>query len=129
MQYLLKLDLQSHIKLHPLTEQPKPGAKTLRLRVRLSRSATAQQRLDLDAHVEALKTAPGMDFLHVDAPGAAPARKETAQLLKQYSYKAELYGLQDRSAEVEAAVFQPWYQALLDMGSIQVRSLICLLYV
>ena len=64
--------------------------------------------------------APGRDFLHVDAPGPALARLEAKLLLKQYSYKAELYGMQDRSLETVEAVSQPWYQTLLDMGSIQV---------
>ena len=101
-------------------EKPKLAARSLRLRLRLSRSTTAQQQLSSEIPVEALMAAPGRDFLHVDAPGPALARLEAKLLLKQYSYKAELYGMQDRSLETVEAVSQPWYQTLLDMGSIKV---------
>ena len=120
MQYLLKLDLQARMQRQTQIQKAKPAARSLRLRVRLSRSTTARQQLTSETPVEALMTAPGRDFLHVDAPGPALARIEAGLLLKQYSYKAELYGVQDRSLETVEVVFQPWYQSLLDMGSIQV---------
>lgn len=128
MQYLLKLDVEARMQRITQAQKPKPDARSVRLTLRLSKSIAAQQRLSSDVPLEALLAAPGKDFLHVDAPGPALARKEARQLLQQYSYKAELYGVKDRSLETVEAVFQPWYQTLLDMGSIQVRLLlICLL--
>lgn len=119
MQYLLKLEVQARIQHQMQAQKPKPAARSLRLRLRVSWSTTAQH-LSSAMPVEALMAAPGRDFLHVDAPGAALAQQEAGLLLKQYSYKAELYGVRDRSSEMVEAVLQPWYQTLLDMGSIQV---------
>lgn len=123
MQYLLKLDVEAHMQRITRAQKPKPGAKSVRLTLRLSKSMATHQQLTSDIPVEALLAAPGKDFWHVDAPGPALARKEARQLLKQYSYKAELYGVKDHSLETVETVFQPWYQTLLDMGSIQVRLL------
>ena len=127
MQHLLKVDLHARMQRQAQVQKPKPAARSLRLRLRVSRSTTAQQQLSSELPVEALMAAPGRDFLHVDAPGLVLARVEASLLLKQYSYKAELYGVQDRSMETVEAVCQPWYQTLLDMGSIQVRLHFCLL--
>lgn len=123
MQHLLKVDVHARMQRQTQIQRPKPAARSLRLRLRLSRSTSAQHQLSPETPVEALMAAPGRDFLHVDAPGPGLARTEAAMLLKQYSYKAELYGVQDRSLETVEAVFQPWYQTLLDMGSVQVRCL------
>lgn len=122
MQYLLKLDVEARMRRITQAQKPKPGARSFRLTLRLSKSIAVQQRqLSSDIPMEALLAAPGKDFWHIDAPGPALARQEARQLLKQYSYKAELYGVKDRSLETVETVFQPWYQTLLDMGSIQVR--------
>ena len=127
LQYLLKLDLQSRMHLQTLAQKQKPTPSKFRLRMRLSQPTTSQKRLKSDIPVQALTGAPGRNFLHTDAPSAESAQKEAGLLLKQYSYRAELYGVKDRSGEVLEAVFQPWYQTLLDMGSIQVRLHVCLL--
>ncbi len=55
------------------------------------------------------------------APGGREAQQEIEMQLKRFGYKAELYGVKHRSADLVETVFQPWYQDMLDMGSIQVR--------
>jgi len=54
------------------------------------------------------------------APGGQEAQQEIETQFKRFGYKAELYGVKHRSADLVEAVFQPWYQDMLDMGSIQV---------
>lgn len=70
---------------------------------------------------EVLSEAPGIDFLPLRYPGGQQAKQEIEMQLKQYAYKSELYGVKDRSADLVEAVFQPWYQEMLDMGNIQVH--------
>ena len=52
--------------------------------------------------------------------GGQEAQQEVEMQFKHFGYKAELYGVKHRSADLVEAVFQSWYQDMLDMGSIQV---------
>lgn len=69
---------------------------------------------------EALSNAPGVNYLPMRAPGGREAQQEIEMQLKRFGYKAEFYGVKHRSADLVETVFQPWYQDMLDMGSIQV---------
>ena len=125
MQSLLKLDIASRLQRHAVAQKPKSTFSSLAPRFAWPWSAAVRQLPDADTPAEALAAAPGRDFEHVGAPGTQAALLEAKQLLKRYNYKAELYGVKDRSADWLEAVLQPWYQTLLDMGSIQVASHMC----
>ena len=54
------------------------------------------------------------------APGYQQAEDEILAQLFKFDYNPRSYGIKWRSAALVEYVFQPWYQDLLDMGSIQV---------
>ena len=123
LQYLLKLDLNARLQqYHQSQQQPLSNFSLLFSLSNWFWSAATKQLPVTDFSVEELTAAPGREFEHTGAPGKKEALQEAEQLLKRYRYKAELFGMKDRSAESVKAVFQPWYQNLLDMGNIQVCS-------
>ena len=63
-----------------------------------------------------------LHFQPLRAPGDQAMDEEIAALLGKFGYKPELYGVKPRTAEMLEYVFQPWYQELLDMGSLQVSA-------
>ena len=73
----------------------------------------------------ALIHTPGLDYMPFDRVAKSAAHNESSALLRRYDYRAELYGVKDQSASVEEYVFHPWYQELLDMGNLQVRTCCC----
>lgn len=122
LQYLLQLDLKARLHHHNQRQQPLSTASLLESLFKWLYPASAEQLPVSDFPAEVLTAAPGREFLHVGAPGGKQALQEAEQLLKRYNYKAELFGVKDRSADLVEAVLQPWYQDLLDMGNIQVCS-------
>ena len=119
LQYLLQLDLNALLQHHNQRQQPLPTASLLDSLFKRFYPANAKQ-LPASSFPAEVLTAAGREFLHAGASGQKEALQEAKQLLKQYDYKAELFGVKDRSADLLEAVFQPWYQDLLDMGNIQV---------
>lgn len=61
-------------------------------------------------------------FQPMRAPGHQLSEDEIHAQLSKFGYKPELYGIKWRSSGLVEYVFQPWYQELLDMGSIQVLA-------
>lgn len=59
-------------------------------------------------------------FEPMRAPGYQLAEDEILAQLSKFDYNPRSYGIKWRSAGLVEYVFQPWYQDLLDMGSIQV---------
>ncbi len=117
----LKASLNTQLQQQTLALQPKSTLISLLALVKQSWKGIKAKPSDMPQFTaEALSQAPGMAFLPMRAPGGEEAKQEINMQLKRFQYKAELYGVKDRSADLIEAVFQPWYQELLDMGSIQV---------
>jgi len=120
LQAALRSSLHLQSQKQSLALKPKPGWSSLLAQAKLSWTGSEKSPARAQYTAEALSTAPGVDYLPMRAPGGQEAQQEIEMQFKQFGYKAELYGVKHRSADLVEAVFQPWYQDMLAMGSIQV---------
>lgn len=120
LQIALRSSLQSQAQHQTLAQKPKLDSGSLLSGMKQSWVGKQETESMVDYTAAALHNAPGMDFLPMRAPGGLEAQQEIEVQLKRFEYKAELYGVKPRSADLIEAVFQPWYQDMLDMGNLQV---------
>ncbi len=120
LQAALRSSLQLQSRKQSLALKPKPRWRSFLAQAKQSWTGSEKLPHRAQYSAEALSTAPGGDYLPMRAPGGREAQQEIEMQLKHFGYKAELYGVKHRSADLVETVFQPWYQDMLDMGSIQV---------
>ncbi|DBB15097.1 TPA: hypothetical protein ACH3X3_004108 [Trebouxia sp. C0006] len=123
LQAALRSSLQLQSRKQSLALKPKPRWRSFLAQTKQSWTGSEKLPHRAQYSAEALSTAPGGDYLPMRAPGGREAQQEIEIQLKYFGYKAELYGVKHRSADLVETVFQPWYQDMLDMGSIQVSAI------
>lgn len=120
LQAALRSSLHLQSQIQSLALKPKPRWSSFLAQAKQSWTGSEKSPARAQYTAEALSAAPGVDYLPMRAPGGQEAQQEIEMQFKRFGYKAELYGVKHRSADLVEAVFQPWYQDMLDMGSIQV---------